>query len=195
LGAFTWFDFVIVGVIVISAIMSTGRGLVREATSVISFIVGFIVAGYTLTLFKKPLEDIMPDSWGSVTPSAILVVVGFLAAYTLAAWLGGRVSKLIHSSPEIGVLDRLAGAAFGVVRGALAGVLFVLLMQQVLPEEGRPQDIVRAQTYSYLNTAAEGIRKVVPGFLPQAVDAGKKVMPGRSNPSAPAKPATKPSGT
>lgn len=174
MGAFTVFDFIIIAVVVISAIMSTGRGLIREATSVISFVAGFIVAGYTLTLFKKPLEDIMPDSWGTITPSAVLVLVGFLAAYILAAWLGGRVSKLLHASPEIGVLDRLGGAAFGVVRGALAGVLFVLLMQQVLPESNRPEAIVRGQTYGYLDTAAGWIRKIVPGFLPQAVDGNGK---------------------
>jgi len=193
-GAFTIFDFIFIGVVILSAIMSTGRGLVREAASVVSFIAGFIVAGYTQTLLSEPLRSVLPSNWNPVVAPAICVILGFLAAYTLAAWLGGRVSKLLHSSPEIGVLDRLAGAAFGVVRGTLAGVLFVLLMQQVLPKEGRPEEIVRAQTYSYLDTAAEGIRNLVPGFLPQAVDAGKKLAPGRPKTPA-AKPAAKPSGT
>jgi membrane protein required for colicin V production len=175
------FDLIVVGVIVISAVMSLGRGLVREATSVLSFIVGGVVAYYSLVFFKKPLEDLMPDGWGTITPSILLVVVGFVAAYTLAAWLGGRLSKVLHSSPEIGVLDRLAGGAFGVARGVLAGVLFVLLIQQILPANDVPAPIARSRTYPYLSAAADGIRKVVPGWLPQAVDnSGNLRIPARS---------------
>jgi membrane protein required for colicin V production len=110
-------------------------------------------------------------------PAAILVVVGFLAAYSLAAFLGGRLSKLIHSSPEIGVVDRLAGAVFGVFRGALAAILFVLLMQQVLPDNATPGDIAKAGSYSYLSGAASWIRDVVPGFVQSATEAVRSPAP------------------
>ena len=50
----TWFDFVVLAVIVVSAVMSLGRGLIREAFSVISFIIGgFIGHGYPLVHFEK----------------------------------------------------------------------------------------------------------------------------------------------
>jgi membrane protein required for colicin V production len=99
------------------------------------------------------------------------VVVGFLAAYSLAAFLGGRLSKLIHSSPEIGVVDRLAGAVFGIFRGALATILFVLLMQQVIPDNATPGDIAKSGSYPYLSGAASWIRDVVPGFVQSATEA------------------------
>lgn len=167
-GGLTAFDIIVLAIIVVSAVMSLGRGLIREGSSVISFIVGGLAAYYALVLFERPLASILPKSWPAVTPAAILVVVGFLAAYSLAAFLGGRVSKLIHANPEIGLVDRLAGAVFGVVRGALSIVLFVLLMQQVLPEEGTPRFVADSRVFPYADAAAGWIRTNVPGFVDRA---------------------------
>lgn len=161
------FDIIIVAVIVVSAVMALGRGLIREAFSVVSFIIGGVVAYYCVVLFRQPLDDLIPDSWPSITSTAILVVVGFMAAYSLAAFVGGRLSKLIHAAPEIGVMDRLAGAAFGVLRGVLAAVLFVLLMHEVLPN-ATPNFIIKSRSYEYLGVAANWIRDYVPDFVERA---------------------------
>lgn len=169
-----WFDIAILCIVIVSAVMSLGRGLIREAFSVISFIIGGLAAYYCVVLFEKPLAGVIPKGWPSITPSAILVVVGFLAAYSLAAFLGGRLSKLIHSSPEIGVIDRIAGAAFGVVRALLAAILFVLLMQQVLPDNATPSFVAKAQSYKYLNGAASWIRGNIPGFVARASETIKE---------------------
>lgn len=173
------FDIIIVAVIVVSAVMALGRGLIREAFSVVSFVIGGVVAYYAVVFFRQPLDDLIPDSWPPITPTAILVVVGFIAAYSLAAFIGGRLSKLIHAAPEIGVMDRLAGAAFGVVRGILAAVLFVLLMQEVLPDTATPTFISKARSYEYLNIAASWIRDYVPGFVERASATIQEPVAGR----------------
>jgi len=167
-GPLSAFDIIVLAVIVVSAVMSLGRGLIREASSVISFIIGGLAAYYALVLLERPLASVIPDSLPAITPSAILVVLGFLAAYSLAAYLGGRLSKLIHSSPEIGLVDRLAGAVFGVARGALAVILFILLMQQVLPAEATPRFVAESRFFPYADAAASWIRDHVPGFVDRA---------------------------
>lgn len=164
----TAFDIIVLAIIVVSAVMSLGRGLIREASSVFSFIVGGLAAYYALVLFERPLASVLPRSWPPITPAAILVVVGFLLAYSLAAFLGGRVSRLIHANPEIGLIDRMAGAVFGVLRGALSIVLFVLLMQQVLPEESTPRFVADSRVFPYADAAAGWIRTNVPGFVDRA---------------------------
>lgn len=173
----TWFDIVVLAVIVISAVMSLGRGLIREAFSVISFIIGGLAAFYALAFFEGPLKSIISPNADSMVPAAILVVVGFLVAYSLAAFVGGRLSKLIHASPEIGVVDRIAGAAFGIARGALAAVLFILLMQQVMTDNATPAPIAKAYTYPYLSGAAGWIRDTVPGFVQGATEAVRPQAP------------------
>lgn len=176
------FDIIIVAVIVVSAVMSLGRGLIREAFSVVAFIIGGLAAYYCVVFFEGPTAELVPDSWPAITPTAILVVVGFMAAYTLAAFIGGRLSKLIHAQPEIGVVDRIAGAAFGVVRGVLAAVLFVLLMQQVLPDNATPTFVSKARSYEYLNIAASWIRDYVPGFVERASATIQEPAADRSGP-------------
>jgi membrane protein required for colicin V production len=167
-GGLQPFDFIVLAIIVVSAVMSLGRGLIREASSVISFVIGGLAAYYALVFFEKPLAGILPVTWPSITPSAICVVIGFVLAYSLAAFIGGRVSKLIHANPEIGLVDRLAGAAFGVVRAVLAAILFVLLMEQVLPDEATPSFVSSAKSYPYLHNTAEWVRQNVPGFVARA---------------------------
>jgi membrane protein required for colicin V production len=162
------FDIIVLAVIVVSAVMSLGRGLIREAFSVISFIIGGIAAYFAVVFLGEPLRSVLPAGWPAVAGNSILVIVGFLVAYSLAAFLGGRLSRLIHSSPEIGVVDRLAGAIFGIIRGVVAAILFVLLMQQALPPESTPAFVAKAGSYPYLDVAASWIRDTVPGFVERA---------------------------
>lgn len=165
LGAF---DIIVFAVILVSAVMSLSRGLVREASSVLAFVFGGLVAYYALSLLRAPLEPMVPEGWPPITASVIVVLIGFILAYSIAAFIGGRVAKLIHASPEIGLLDRLAGAAFGAARGALAVILFVLLMQQVLPESATPGFIAESRIYPYADAAAEWLRDTIPGFVDRA---------------------------
>lgn len=167
-GPWSTFDIIVAAVIVVSAVMSLGRGLIREAFSVIAFFVGFLAAYYGVRLFEPALSSVLPEGWPDITAAVILVVVGFLLAYGLAAFLGGRLSKLINASPEIGLLDRIAGAAFGVLRGALAIVVFILLMQQVLPEDATPAFIANSRFFPYADAAADWIRETLPGFVERA---------------------------
>ncbi len=165
------FDLILLIVIVVSMVMSLGRGLIREAASVLSFIVGGIVGFIFMQLLGGVVRPLLPDSWSDLVPAVILFLLGFLVAYSLAAFIGGRLSRLVHSSPEIGLLDRLAGAAFGVARGILGGILFVLLVQQVLPEDSMPSWLVSAYSYDFLEPAASWIRDTIPGFVEKAGEA------------------------
>jgi len=175
------FDAIVVAVILLSAVMSIGRGLIREAFSVIAFIIGGLSAWLCIRLFQGQLQEIIaPGDPQSILPGLILFLAGFLTAYGLSAFLGQRLSRLIHSAPEIGALDRIAGAVFGVLRGALAAVLFVLLMHQVVREGEEPPEIAKSQAYPLLNSAADivgdGLTTVIDFFT----------GPARTEPARPA---------
>lgn len=158
------FDIAGLAIMALSAVMSLGRGLIREAFSVVSFIVGGTVAILAIIYLKEPLRNLFGTK-DDLIPVIVLFLIGFLAAYTAAAFLGGRLSKLIHASPEIGVLDRLAGAAFGVARGFVALVLLVLLVKQLVPE-GEPDWIYKSWSYKMaLGPASDWAGKTVPGII------------------------------
>jgi uncharacterized membrane protein required for colicin V production len=149
------FDVVVLGVIVISAVMSTGRGLIRETFSIIAFIVGLIAAWLCIKLGQEPLKNLISPNEPSVVPAMILFLVGFLVAYGLAAFLGARLSRLFNDSPEIGLMDRLAGAGLGVAKAILACIGFVVLLHQVVRPGEEPPEIAKSNTYPYLNGAAD----------------------------------------
>jgi len=170
------FDVVVIAVILLSAVMSIGRGLIREAFSVIAFIIGGLSAWLCIKLFQEPLQQLIaPNDPNSMLPGLILFAIGFLAAYGLAAFVGQRLSKLIHAAPEIGALDRIAGAGFGVVRGVMASILFVLLMHQMVKPGEEPPEIAKSQSYPLLNGAAgvvgDGLTTVIDFFTGPATTA------------------------
>ncbi len=148
------FDVVVLAVIVLSAVMSAGRGLIRETFSIIAFIVGLLVAWLCIKLGQAPLKDMISPSEPSVVPAMILFLVGFLVSYALAAFLGARLSRLFNDSPEIGVMDRLAGAGLGVAKAILACIGFVVLLHLVIRPGEEPPEIAKSNTYPYLDGAA-----------------------------------------
>lgn len=148
------FDVVVVAIIVLSAVMSMGRGLIRETFSILAFLIGGISAYLCISLFQAPLKQVMSPDSPSIAPAVVLFMVGFLVAYTLAAFLGARLSKLFNESPEIGIVDRLAGAGLGVVKGIVACVLFIVLLHQVVRPGEEPPEIAKSQSYPLLDGAA-----------------------------------------
>ena len=160
------FDIGVLVLIILSAVMSLGRGLVREAFSLVAFIIGLAVGCAAFFFLGKLIAPNGLDFW----PGVALFLMGFLAAYISAAFLGGRLSKFIHASPEIGALDRIAGAIFGILRGIAAAIVMLLLAQAVLSENALPQEVVKARSYPYLNAATSWIRSVVPGLADSVRD-------------------------
>ena len=168
--SFTAFDAIVIGVIIVSGIMSLSRGVMRETSSILSFSVGIVAAYLMLLLFRDPVNSITPEGWSPLIGDSILIILGFTVAYFLAASLGGQISKLIHNSPEIGTVDRIAGAVFGAARGALAIILFVLLMHMVIPADSTPAFIAKSKLYPYANGASIWLTDHIPGLVQRAQD-------------------------
>jgi uncharacterized membrane protein required for colicin V production len=148
------FDVIILAVIVLSAVMSAGRGLIRETFSIIAFIVGLLVAWLCIRFGQAPLKEMISPDEPSIVPAMILFLAGFLVSYALAAFLGARLSRLFNDSPEIGMIDRLAGAGLGVAKAILACIGFVVLLHLVVRPGEEPPEIAKSYTYPYLDSAA-----------------------------------------
>ena len=140
------FDVIILAVIVLSAVMSAGRGLIRETFSIIAFIVGLLVAWLCIRFGQAPLKEMISPDEPSIVPAMILFLAGFLVSYALAAFLGARLSRLFNDSPEIGLFDRLAGAGLGVAKAILACIGFVVLLHL------SPLVLVSDQCIQYLHS-------------------------------------------
>ena len=118
-----WVDFVLLGIIAISALLSLWRGFVKEALS----LAGWIVALWVGMLFFGDLADLMRD-WID-TPS-IRNVVAFAMLFIGTVLVGGLVNYLagqLVAKTGLTATDRALGMIFGITRGVVIVAVLVLL--------------------------------------------------------------------
>ncbi|OOF67619.1 CvpA family protein [Rodentibacter caecimuris] len=116
-------DYIIIGIIVFSVIVSLLRGFVREVTSLASWIVAFIVAGQFYPYLAAYLTQI--ESVYIRNGAAIAIL--FIATLIVGAVVNYVISQLVDKTGLTGT-DRVLGAAFGFLRGVLivAAILFFM---------------------------------------------------------------------
>ena len=108
-------DWVLVGVLVFSMLLGAWRGLVYEVLSVLGWAVSFYVAQW----FAPELATRLPVQSASdpVRYAAAFVLI-FIASVFAAGLLAFLVKKLV-AAIGLAPVDRVFGAAFGVLRGII----------------------------------------------------------------------------
>lgn len=118
-----WVDIVILGIIVISALISLMRGFVREALSLLGWLVSFWLA---VTFAGDLAESFLS---GISVPSlrvAVAFTIIFVLTLVIMALINKLASQLIKKSGLTGA-DRMIGMIFGVLRGVLIVSVVVFL--------------------------------------------------------------------
>ncbi len=111
----TTLDWVLGGVLLFSLLLGAWRGLVYEVLSVLGWIAAFYVAQW----YAPHVATLLPlqSASESVRYAAAFVLI-FIAAVFMTGLLAFLLKKLVQA---IGLrpIDRLLGAAFGVLRGVI----------------------------------------------------------------------------
>ena len=132
-----YLDIIIGIILILFAIGGLRNGIIREAFSLLAFVLGIYGAMKLSDYVGKWLGEIInvsPD-WMSV----ISFIIVFIALALLINWLGNMLASFIESL-NLGFIDKLGGAVFGVAKGfLLVGVAILLLdffgIKDVLNEE------------------------------------------------------------
>ena len=132
---FTIIDGVVALVIVLSALLAYGRGLVREAMA----IVGWIAAAVLAFLFAPQVEPLVreiPKVGDFLADSCELSIIGafalvFAVALIVVSLFTPLFSSLVQRS-VLGGIDQALGFVFGVARGILLVAVAFFVYQTVM---------------------------------------------------------------
>lgn len=123
--SFNWADWTLFVIIALSTLMSLRRGFVKEAISLASWVVAFVVA----RSFHPNVQTLLVDSVeGGVLRTIVAFSILFIGTLLVGAgvnFLVGALIKLTGLSP----LDRLLGTVFGLGRGVILCVVMIAVVR------------------------------------------------------------------
>ena len=153
-----YIDIILGVLLLISVINGFSRGFVEELTGLVALILGIWIAIHFSDLVGNFLIKIFHVSFKHF--SIIAFFITFLIVVVLVHIIGSFVNRLVKAV-SLGFLNRLAGLAFGAVKGAL--ILSVLLV--VFDKIDQDVHIVSKETRSESRLYTP-IRNFAPGVFP-----------------------------
>jgi membrane protein required for colicin V production len=118
-----WVDYVIIGIIALSAIIGLARGLIREVIALAVWIVAALAAWMFYVPVAEQLTPWIETPSVRMAAALLILVLGVLIVGAIVAYV---LSVLVDKTGLTGT-DRLLGMVFGAGRGAVLVALLVFL--------------------------------------------------------------------
>ena len=117
-----WVDLLIAGTIAWTTFRAFSNGLIREAISLLSLVVGLVLAGAFYDDLSANLEFLVSDP----TTRRLAAFAAIFVGTAVAGQVIGMIMRSVAAVLMLGPLDHLGGAAFGFLKGLLFVEVFLI---------------------------------------------------------------------
>jgi len=174
IGPLTYLDAGLLTLAFISGLLAMYRGLSREVLSILSWVAAALVGAWIFTSQTGLGADIGQQTGlpAQVAQGAIAGLAG-LITLIIVELITSRLSDAVLDS-QIGLIDRVLGFLFGVVRGFLIVVVLYAGFSLFVPGLDTKFDWVgKSVSLPYVNSAAESVRGFITDNVLPALDTAK----------------------
>jgi membrane protein required for colicin V production len=154
----SYLDLGLIGIVLISALLSMVRGFTREVLAIGSWAAAAAAAYF---FYPVLVPYIAPYIHKEPLPAVISAAVIFFVALIIVSILTVRISDAILDS-KVGALDRSLGFIFGAVRGFLLGVVAFAIFNWLVAEKQQPEWVKEAKTRPILMQTADRVIALLP---------------------------------
>jgi membrane protein required for colicin V production len=153
------FDIVVSVVAMVAIVIGFNAGLLRSLATILGYL---IAAPIAVAISPGIATHAIGETARSPDQASLILGIVFIGiGIIVSALLRIAVSEFIGT--DIGLFDRLAGAALGAARIGLVAILVVLVFDRIIPTDGQPQFLAHSQLRPYLSTVGQkGLRSLPP---------------------------------
>ena len=163
-------DYIILAILIISAVMGLVRGLLREAIAVITWFLAIVLAWS----FGRSLEPLLG---GVLVGSPMRIWVARIAIFVGVLLLGGAVSVVLAQYVRVSMfagMDKFLGFLFGIIRGVVIVGAFTIAIQALRMDEDPRWKGSRLMPY------AIGVADALRGIVGERLERLEKYKPSVS---------------
>lgn len=170
IGPLTYLDAGLLAICFLSGLLAMYRGLTRELLSILSWLAAAAAVLY-FVLFHKPFaQDLAQQINAPVAIAQIAVgAVIFLIVLVVVHLITARISDAILDS-RVGMIDRILGFLFGVVRGFVLVVIPYMFYESFVPDPQQQVPWVReAKSLPMIRSTGETFKVILTRYVPSSL--------------------------
>jgi membrane protein required for colicin V production len=148
-------DYIILAIILVSAVMGLVRGLLREAIAVITWFLAIVLAWSFGPSLEPHLGGVLVGSPLRIWAARAIIFVGILL-------LGGAVAVIVSHYVRVSMfagMDKFLGLVFGLIRGIVIVGAFTIAVQALRMDEDASWK--RSKLMPYATGVADALRGMV----------------------------------
>jgi membrane protein required for colicin V production len=164
-------DYIILAILILSAIMGLVRGLLREAIAVITWFLAIVLAWSFASSLEPHLGGVLIGSPLRIWAARVIIFVGVLL-------LGGALATVLGHYVRVSMfagMDKFLGLVFGLIRGIVIVGAFTIAVQALRMDEDTSWQ--RSKLMPYASGVADALR----GIVGENLERLEKHLPARQS--------------